>query len=115
MTHMKRVCLVAFCMLFAACAWRQDADVGVDETKTDTYTLVPYKQKVIALENLKTRTIVYCYASEMFSAEECAADVEKYGYVKLTDIPKFTAERDFLTTGTYPSRRWRETDKAPRW
>ena len=113
MTHMKRVCLVAFCMLSAACVSRQDGAVGVNEP--EVHTVAPYKQKVIALENLKTRTVVYCYASEVFSAEECAADVEKYGYVKLTDIPKFTAERDFLTTGTYPTRRWRETDQAPRW
>ena len=73
------------------------------------------KMHEIALENLKTRVIAYCHDSEDFSAEECARDMEQRGYVRLTDIPKVTADKDFLTTGTYPTRRWRETDQVPRW
>ena len=41
--------------------------------------------------------------------------LEKDSFVRLTDLPKFVASRNFLTTGTYPTRRWREGDRIPRW
>lgn len=109
MKHIKNACLALLLILTSAC-------VSQKSTPTeDIGTIKAPEQKMIALENLKTRVIAYCYASEDFSAEQCAKDLEIMGYVRLTDIPKFTADRDFLTTGTYPTRRWRETDRAPRW
>ena len=71
--------------------------------------------EVIALENLYTRVIAYCYTSAEYTAEECARALEKDAFVRLTEIPKFVADRDFLREGTYPTRRWRDEDFAPRW
>jgi len=109
MKHIKNACLAFLLILTSACVSHKTPQTE------DTHTVKAYEQKMIALENLKTRIIAYCYASEEFSAEQCAKDLETRGYVRLTDIPKFTADKDFLTTGTYPTRRWREPDRAPRW
>ena len=67
------------------------------------------------MQNLKTRVLVYCYKSEQVSVEQCAQTFEKKGYVRLTDIPRLSAEYDFLKSDTYPTRRWRKDEKIPRW
>ena len=69
----------------------------------------------IGLQNLTTRTIVYCYNSNNSSAEECASYYETKGYTRFRDIPSRSAKYDFLTVDTYPSRRWRNGEYSPRW
>lgn len=82
----------------------------------DVPRFVPqYEENTVVLQNLKTRTLVYCYNSEEVSADECAEKFEKDGFVRLRDIPKFPAEYDFLKADTYPTRRWRKDEKIPRW
>ena len=69
----------------------------------------------IGLQNLRSRTIVYCYNSNTSSAEECALYYESKGYTRFRDIPSRSAKYDFLTVDTYPSRRWRNGELSPRW
>lgn len=109
MKHFKRSSLAILCAVIAACS-------SSKQTPQDEFHLLKaHEQHYIALEDLKTHLIAYCHSSDDFSAEECAADLERRGFVRLTDVPKVTADKDFLTTGSYPSRRWRETDRIPRW
>lgn len=72
-------------------------------------------EPVIALQNLKSRILVYCYSGENNSSETCAQYFEDQGYVRLRDIPYKPAEYDFLKTDTYPTRRWRDDELTPRW
>lgn len=107
----KMSCLAVLLMGLTACAYfKADTASAPEKTKLPTY-----QHKVIALENLTTRVIAYCYATPEFSAEECAAELEKQNYVRLTDIPRFTAADSALEEGSYPTRRWRENNRAPRW
>ena len=109
MKYLKLSCLAALLVAISACAHHDEDAV------TEVKTIDPYEHRVIALENLYTRVIAYCYTSAEYTAEQCAQALEKDAFVRLTDLPMFTADRDILTTGTYPTRRWREEDSAPRW
>lgn len=110
MKHLKVLCLALLCIAITGCARHQK-----QEETPQVQTLPAYHHKVIALENLYTRNIAYCYASADFTAEECALALEKQGYVQLKDVPKVTAPADFLKEGQYPTRRWRNDDTVPRW
>ena len=108
MKCVKLSCL-AVLVLLSACVHQSQ------EPETVIKTVKAYQENVIALENLKTREVAYCYASQAHSAEECALEMEKYNFVRLKDIPLLTADRNILTEGTYPTRRWREKDRVSRW
>ncbi|MBO4284946.1 MAG: hypothetical protein J5895_01780 [Alphaproteobacteria bacterium] len=110
MKHLKVLWLFLLCVALTGCARRQK-----QEEMPRVQTVSAYRHKVIALENLYTRNIAYCYANADFSAEECALELEKQGYVRLKDVPKVTAPADFLKEGQYPTRRWRNEDTVPRW
>ncbi len=119
MKYMKISCLAAVLSALTACVYTstttettkaQDA-----EAATQVQMIEPYQHDVIALENLYTRVIAYCYNSYEYTAEECADFLEKDGFVRVSELPRITAEHDFLTTGTYPTRRWRNDDFVPRW
>lgn len=69
----------------------------------------------IGLQNLQSRTVVYCYNNNNTSAEECASYYETKGYTRFNNIPSRTAKYDFLTVDNYPSRRWRSGELSPRW
>lgn len=69
----------------------------------------------IGLQDLRSRTIVYCYNNSHYSAEDCASYFEHQGYTRMRDIPSKTANYDFLTVDTYPTRRWRNGELTPRW
>ena len=77
--------------------------------------ICPSNQRSVGLQDLRTRTIVYCKADSFQAAEQCADYYESQGYVRMTDIPKKTAKYDFLTVDTYPTRRWRNGEVTPRW
>ena len=80
--------------------------IGISKASQDYY---------IGLQNLSSRTVVYCYNNEYYSAEECAAYYETQGYTRFRDIPSRRAKYDFLTVDTYPTRRWRSGELIPRW
>ena len=69
----------------------------------------------IGLLNPHNRTVVHCYNGNSLSAEDCARDFEKKGFVRFRDIPYKTANFDFLKVDTYPTRRWRNSEITPRW
>lgn len=69
----------------------------------------------VGLQNLHTRTIIYCYTNSDYTAEECASFYETQGFTRMRDIPQKPAKYDFLTVETYPTRRWRDGEKTPRW
>lgn len=72
-----------------------------------------YANQVI-MENLNTRVLAYCRGSEE-EIEACVSVLEDSCYVRITEIPKLAAKYDFLKTGTYPTRRWRNGENVPRW
>lgn len=88
---------------------------SAQDKQPQTYYVLPYEAESVVLQNLKSRAVVYCYPSVDLSAEDCAKDFEQRGYVRLRDIPRFTAEDDILKADTYPTRRWRQGEKIPRW
>lgn len=69
----------------------------------------------VGLQDPHTRTVVYCYGNSNNSAEDCASYYESQGYVRMRDIPSKTANYDFLTVDTFPTRRWRSGELTPRW
>ena len=79
-----------------------------------THEVVPYQEDMIALQNLYTRVVAYCYSSAYYSAEHCAENFEKKGFVRLNEIPRVAAEYDKLKADTYPTRRWRKDELVPR-
>ena len=83
-------------------------------TKTEVIE-APQEESQITLQNLKTRVLIRCYNSAEVSAEKCAQLFEEKGFVRLKNIPSQTADYDLLKTNTYPTRRWREGEKNPRW
>ena len=99
--------LLGLCLL-AACAQKP-------EPKETLVFVLPPERDTIVLQNLKSRVLVYCNATNETSAEECAKHYEQQGYVRLTDIPKLPADKDFLKADTYPTRRWRKDERVPRW
>ena len=74
-----------------------------------------YEDFYIGLQDLRSRTVVYCYDNDEYSAEECASYYETQGYTRFRDIPSRSAKYDFLTVDTYPTRRWRTGEYSPRW
>lgn len=72
-------------------------------------------QSVILLQHQTTGKMACCRDTEDVTAEECAQALEKECFVRVQDIPYRPAKYDFLTTDTYPTRRWRDNEKAPRW
>ena len=72
-------------------------------------------EQSIKLQNLKTRLIVVCRESFYETAETCAQFYEKNNYVRLADIPYKVAKYDRLTKDTFPTRRWRNGERTPRW
>lgn len=110
MMKCKMSCLVLLLMALPACAYFRG-----DTRKQEPTRLPTYQHQVIALENLTSRVIAYCYATPEFSAEECAAELEEYGYVRLNDVPRFTAADSQLNDTGYPTRRWRDDNVFSRW
>lgn len=85
-------------------------------SSADTTTSLASLQKTeIYLQQPFTRALARCYASAGYAAEACARQFEEHGYVRLRNIPYKTANYDFLTKDTYPTRRWRENELTPRW
>ena len=63
-----------------------------------------------------TRTQILCYDLPGESAVQCAENFRAAGYVLVTDIPQVSANYDFLSKNTYPTRRWRGGGEVvPRW
>lgn len=71
--------------------------------------------KDIYLQDLKTRMIVVCHESLYETAETCAQYFEQANYVRLKNIPVKVAKYDRLTKDTFPTRRWRDGERTPRW
>lgn len=99
-------------LFIAACA-------GENETYGDVLFITPEPvnvQEVILLQEVNTGDLVCCRDTALTTAEECAQALEQSDcYVRVQDIPYRTAKYDYLTTGTYPTRRWRENEAYPRW
>lgn len=73
-----------------------------------------YQSNQVILENLNTRVLAYCRGSDV-EIDMCVSRLKASCYVKLQDIPKRSAKYDILQRGTYPTRRWRNGETAPRW
>ena len=88
---------------------------AADQTGAASQRNLCQRQRHIRLQNLKTRIIVVCRESFYETAETCAQFYEKNNYVRLTDIPYKVAKYDRLTKDTFPTRRWRNGERTPRW
>ncbi len=78
-------------------------------------TIYANEAETIGLQNLNNRVVVYCHSNFFKSADSCAEYFEQRGYTRFRDIPYKTANFDFLTLDTYPTRRWRDSERTPRW
>ncbi len=72
-------------------------------------------EPVILLQHQTSGKLACCRDTGDVTAEECARALEAECFVRVQDLPYRPAKYDFLTTDTYPTRRWRENEKAPRW
>ncbi len=72
-------------------------------------------QPVILLQHQTSGKLACCRDTADVTAEECARVLEAQCFVRVQNLPYRPAKYDFLTTDTYPTRRWRENEKAPRW
>lgn len=99
--------------LLSACSYWTQKDGKVN------YQPAPYgyanELGKISLLNPTSRDMIHCYGSAFSSAEDCARKYELKNYVRYRDVPYKTANYDFLTRDTYPTRRWREYERTPRW
>jgi hypothetical protein len=68
----------------------------------------------VVFEDLNSHILAYCRGTEE-EIKVCVSRLEHTCYIRLEDIPRFAAKYDFLKTGTYPTRRWREGEYFPRW
>ena len=107
MKKMNKLCLLLPLFSLFGCSYNQN--------EISTYDVLPYQEDMIVLQNLQTRVLAYCYTSPSYTAEYCAKEFEGKGFVRLTDIPRMTADHDVLKGNTYPTRRWRKEDQVPRW
>lgn len=89
--------------------------IAVTLSLTSACAYTTTKADYVRLQHPLYRTVIECYKEPFKSAERCAFEHEARGYVRLTDKTKMPASNDVLNHSTYPSRRWRETEKAPRW
>ena len=117
MRKMKRLGMLLSLVALAGCArvnlW---GNSGQEHPRQKAvYEVMPPQADVIALQNLKNRIVIYCADSPYATAEMCAKNYERSGYVRLTNIPSQPADKDFLKADTYPTRRWRKDELVPRW
>ena len=101
------VFLVSTCSMFSA---NNETVEIVNENQTPVNM-----QPVIILQHQTKGTLVCCRTTDEVTAEECAQALEKACFVRIQDLPYRSAQYDFLTVDTYPTRRWRENEKTPRW
>ncbi|MBE6450731.1 MAG: hypothetical protein E7016_02070 [Alphaproteobacteria bacterium] len=107
MKKMKKLSVLALMLVATGCAYNKNHE--------PVYEVLPYQESMIGLQNLQNRVVVYCYHSDTYTAEQCADYFENMDFIRLNDIPKFTAEYDSLKADTYPTRRWRKDERIPRW
>ena len=90
-----------------------EEEINIDEKEFPHVERNKYVDEVV-LENQNTGVLAYCRGTEK-EIEVCVSRLENSCYVRLEDIPRFAAKYDYLKTGTYPTRRWREGEHFPRW
>ena len=92
---------------------QKEAEINIDEKEFPHVERNKYVDEVV-LQNQNTGVLAYCRGTEK-EIEICVSRLENSCYVRLEDIPRFAAKYDYLKTGTYPTRRWREGEYFPRW
>lgn len=116
MRKMKLLAMFLTVVALAGCSgvtlWGNSEE---EPQQPSSYEVLPPRANVIALQNLKNRIVIYCADSPYATAEMCARNYERSGYVRLTNIPSQPADKDFLKADTYPTRRWRKDELVPRW
>lgn len=107
--------ILIFCLVLAvgSCGWFHHSGKTIHHISAP----IGYANEVqkISLLDPYTRNIVHCYDSSFGGSENCARKYERKNFVRFRDIPYKTANYDFLTRETYPTRRWREHERTPRW
>ena len=136
---MKKLALTVFCSALAVslCACSSSYFGSFDSTTSSVKTApgkegfaeIKAAQRVynakldrILLIHPESREMVSCSSETLTttgilsdSVEICAERAERLGFVRVTDIPRFTAPDDNFSQANYPSRRFRGVDPTPRW
>ncbi len=109
----KNTLLYMFCvLLLSACAPKQPQETGMIVLAASSQNI----NSMILLQDKTTGDLICCSDTATSTAEECAQAFERDEcYVRVKDIPSRPAIFDPLTTNTYPTRKWREFESAPRW
>lgn len=102
--------LIVLTGILSACSF-----FGTKDNTPAPRTIYANEENSISLQNPTTKVIVRCYSSSYESSEVCAKFFEGRDYVRFRDIPYKTANYDFLKPGSYPTRRWRNGERTPRW
>ena len=92
---------------------QKEEEINIDEKDFPQVERNKYVNEVV-MQNQKTGVLAYCRGTEK-EIEVCVSRLENSCYVRIEDIPRFAAKYDYLKTGTYPTRRWREGEYFPRW
>lgn len=111
---MFKQCLILFAgsLLLSSCGWFHPG--GKTIRRIPAPPGYANEQEKISLLDPYTRNIIHCYGADG-NSEQCARKYERENFVRFRDIPYKTANWDFLTRETYPTRRWREYERTPRW
>lgn len=80
-----------------------------------TQIIVPEPVGKIILQHPVTREVFVCDSDSDVPTDICAAELEEAGFVRLTDKPTFPGKNDIPERGSYPTRRYRDRESAPRW
>ncbi|MDO4184210.1 MAG: hypothetical protein Q4D11_03090 [Rhodospirillales bacterium] len=120
MKHNIFVCALFLLFFMTGCAYDDAVWMSEEDCENEAEVVVlgnrPYNtQSTIFLVNQKTGELACCQDTPMVSAEECAWALEQTCFKRVEDLPRGIANYDFLKSGTYPTRRWRDGETAPRW
>ncbi len=102
---LSSISILSACSLFS----------GKEKEQLPQHPIYANEENTISLINQTTKVIVRCYSNFFEPAETCARFFEEKNYTRFREIPYKTANYDFLKSGSYPTRRWRNGERTPRW
>ena len=106
------LCMISLLILAGCAAKVEEKDTGIILLPASSQNF----SSMVLLQDKNTGDLICCSDTATSTAEECARAFEQEDcYVRVDNIPSRPAQYDPLTTNTFPTRRWRETETSPRW
>ena len=117
-------CIMASCACSCPNAAQQDTPVSTEvEQRVQLYTYnVSAQEDRILLQHPLSRELVICdyytFTDDGTLSEDvelCARKLERYGFVRVTDKPRFVNDDMEKSDSVYPYRLYHADDLTPRW